>query len=120
MSENVFQFSIRGRIPELDGKTAEEVLDIFREKFGEPEYEGEAYWDSDKHEIVPVYDYDRKRWGLQKVVVRSSESEYEEARISSEEIQSVAKTMQSLFPSIEAVFVSAYVFYDGTDEPIEL
>lgn len=118
MSENVFQASIRGRIPELDGKTAEEVLDIFREKFGEPEYEGDVYWDSDKHEIVPICDYCRKRWGLQKVFVR--DAEYGIARISAEEIQSVAKTMQSLFPSIETVFVSAYIFYTGTDEPIEL
>lgn len=119
MSDNIFQASVRGRIPELDGKTDKEVLDIFREKLGEPDYEGEVYWDSDKHEIVPVYDYERKRWGLQKVFVRDIEYEIE-ARISIEEIQSVATKMRSLFPSIETVFLSAYVFYNGTDEPIKL
>lgn len=119
MSEDIFQFSLRGHIPELDGKTDKEVLDIFREKFGEPESEGEAYWDSDKHEIVPVHDYRRKRWGLQRVFVYSTFS-ISEAHVSTEEIQSVAKTMQSLFPSIETVFVSAYVFYNSSDEPIEL
>ncbi len=83
-----------------------------------PLYEEEAYWDSAEHEIVPIYDYKRKRWGLQKVFVR--DAEYAEARIDIEEIQRVAKAMRSLFPSIESVFVSAYVFYNGTDEPIKL
>ena len=119
MSDNVLQASVRGHIPELDGKTHEEVLDIFREKLGEPDYEGEVEWDSDKHEIVPVYDYDRKRWGLQKVFMRDAEYE-KEARISIEEIQNVATAMRNLFPSIETIFLSAYVFYNGTDEPIRL
>lgn len=119
MSDNVFQTSVRGRIPELDGKTDEEVLDIFHEKLGEPDYEGEIYWDSDKHDLVPIHDYAQKRWGLQKVFVRDASYEAA-ARIGVEEVQNVAQAMRNLFPSIKEVFVSAYVFYNGTDEPIEL
>lgn len=119
MSDDIFQTSVRGRIPELDGKTSEEVLDIFREKLGEPDYEGEVYWDSDKHDLVPIHDYNQKRWGLQRVFVQDT-SYAKAARISIEEVQNVAQAMRDLFPSIEEVFVSAYVFYNGTDEPIEL
>jgi hypothetical protein len=119
MSENVFQVSVRGRIPELDGKTDEEVLGIFCEKFGKPKYEGEVYWDSNEHSVVPIYDYENKRWGLQRVFVRDSDSEAA-AHISIDDFLAAEILMKRLFPSIESVFVSAYVYYNGADEPIIL
>ncbi len=125
MSEDISVVAIRGRIPEMDGKTESEVLTMFREKLGEPdeidEFNGKIdrfEYTPEKHDFVSVFNYDNKEWGIQKVLVKGPPFEVDDTNIDVDEILVIKERMQKLFPTITRVTVAVYTYYNGTDEPI--
>ena len=122
MSDNVFKVCVRGRIPELDGKTFSEVFPIFKEKFGNPidveiDHTDEiADFGNSLDVIVPVYNYDDKQWGLEKTILRGEWDD--EVNINVEEIMNIKKEMQNFFPSISKVILSAFMWRTSVEEPV--
>lgn len=124
MSDNRIKVAIRGQIPELDGKTHNDVIDVFRKALGEPsqidEWEDNIeYFSYDDYEgLRSVYSDEDEVWGVEKIILDDYSYENNDACLSLEMIQETLKEMQKLFPSIKTVVVAAYTWYTGTDEPI--
>lgn len=125
MSETRFKYVIRARLEWLDGKTAEEVLDYFKEKIGEPKefYSPSDYmYSSGKDVYTPVYDYDNKLWGVDIVLedIESYGGEY--LAISYHRAHLLCSKLQAHFNIINPSHISilSYTYDTSSEDPIDL
>jgi len=118
---------LRAELPELKGKSRNEVYPVFVNLIGEAddidEYEGEIEYFQYEGEIQPVYDYDSKRWGIDHVL--HHESDYrtyikmKSNGLSLKEFDELASQMEEKFGIDKSkVRLISYSWYNGGDEPI--
>jgi len=116
MSEDVTKFALRGRIPELDNKSAKEALDFFRKNMGEPDLVEDDWFEYQNSHFTPIHSSSENAWGIEKIMLLTSEES--EMSVSLETVQHTFTEMKAWFPSIPTLIVVGYTWYNGIDEPV--
>jgi hypothetical protein len=129
MSYNETKAVLRVEIPELKGKSYNELYQYFKDKIGEP---SDVYKDGDYVEwfayderlcdIVPVIQYSTKRVGVDYILSYSTdfEEDHRKSSYTLEELNKYATILAEKFgvePNKCRLFF--YTWYNGADEPIE-
>ncbi|OPH61847.1 hypothetical protein BC351_00985 [Paenibacillus ferrarius] len=127
MSCNETKTVLRAEIEELRSNKYNEAYMFFRGLgFREPDdIDGNDesvewfYYKEKVGEVVPVYDYDEKRWGVDLVLGHSTD--YDDSHSISttlQELQIKINELSERFGNRNWKFVS-YTWYNGSDEPIQ-
>lgn len=128
MSCNEYKTVLRSEIPQLKGKTYNEVYPFFVELLGEPdekdEWDGEIEYFYYGGKYKPVYDYDTERWGIDLTLHHASDYktyiQMETNGLTLGEFKSLAYEMSQKFGIDEnKVRLISYSWYNGADEPIK-
>ena len=133
MSSTEVKFAVRGRVRALDEKTAREAYEFFRSRLGEPD---DA---TTNHSGVDWFQYKAKstggwevvgteagwrpgKWGVDYVILEGYEhNDPWPGRVAILDLATVVAQMQARFGiAAEDIFVTAYTWYNGVDEPIDL
>lgn len=123
MSEDVSHLSIRAVLPELNGKTAEEVFPFFREKLGlEGDDADDVLWSSRNQQktIVPVSCYETKDWGVEWIFHHDYPYQIGLANVDLAYIEQVKSKILEKFPTATGFMVCSYTWYNGVEEPITM
>ncbi len=127
MSCNETKTVLRAEIEELKGKQYNEVY-IFLRGLGlrEPDdFVGDDdtvewfHYEEKAGEIVPVYDNEEKRWGIDLILGKSNDySDRHDISTSLDELQLKIAELKETFGDRKWSFRS-YTWYNGADEPIK-
>ena len=127
MSHDVTKTVLRVELPELKGKSRDNVYPVYRDLLGDaPEldmYQGEVEYFSYDGVYRECCDVDSNRWGIERVLKMESEYRTEIAGsqngYSMGELNEMAQEMAEKFNvDPNQVRLTSYTWYTGTDEPV--
>lgn len=128
MSDNETKTVLRAEIKDMREFSYNEAYRYFINKGFKPaddidEYDGVVEWfsyDEKEGEVIPVYDYEKIRWGIELIIAKSDD--YNSYHNVSTDLKSLSAKINELNEKygddLEWKFKS-YTWYNGADEPIE-